>query len=82
VFWSIIAQSQAPSHHIIMNSPNLIARETAIAQINFWTWLERRYVDELRQMTFTSPVRLEVKAMIEEFDARPASGIGQFQMML
>lgn len=65
-----------------MNSPNLIAQETTIALINFRNWLEGRCVDELRQMTFTSPVRLEVKAMIEEFDARPASDMGQFQIAL
>jgi hypothetical protein len=48
-----------------------IEQETLKAKLNFMEWLERSHVDALRKMTFTSPVRREIEALIKEFDARP-----------
>jgi hypothetical protein len=61
---------------------NNIEQETLKAQVNFMDWLEHRYVDALRQMTFTSPVRREVEALIKEYDARPAEQSAQRRIAL
>lgn len=69
-------------HNIAMNTISTIENQTLRAQINFLEWLERRYFEELRQMTFTSPVQREVQAMIQEFDARPADDGRQRRIVL
>lgn len=66
-------------HNIAMST---IENQTLRAQISFLEWLERRYFEELRQMTFTSPVQREVQAMIQEFDARPADDGRQRRIVL
>lgn len=73
---------QSMVHNILMHTITIIENQTLKAQINFLEWLERRYFEELRQMTFTSPVQREVQAMIQEFDARPADDGRQRRMLL
>ncbi len=59
-----------------------IEHATLSAKFNFTAWLEKKYVDELRQMTFSSPVGLEVEALIREFDARTPDNNAQVSMPL
>lgn len=61
---------------------SIIENQTQLAQANFMNWLERRYFEELRQMTFTSIVQREIQAMIQEFDARPADDERQRRIFL
>jgi hypothetical protein len=59
-----------------------IERVTLKAKVNFMDWLERSHVEALRQMTFTSPVRREIEALIQEFDARPINEPAQRRIAL
>jgi 2-hydroxy-3-keto-5-methylthiopentenyl-1-phosphate phosphatase len=66
----------------VMPITSTIELETLKAKGNFMDWLERSHVDALRHMTFTSPVRREIEALIQEFDARPIEEPAQRRMVL
>lgn len=65
-----------------MKTSPLIEHATLSARFNFAVWLEKKFIDELRQMTFKSPVRFEVEAMIREFDSRSPDGTAQVSIPL
>lgn len=65
-----------------MSITSLIEKETLKAGLNFEDWLERRCVDELRQMQFTTDVKNRVQALIQEFDSRPPNQARQRRMTL
>lgn len=65
-----------------MSITSLIEKETLKAGLNFADWLERKWVDELRQMQFTTDVKDQIQALIQEFDSQPPDQPRQRRMTL